>query len=251
MRRCQSILTWVALICQRNWIDGGAYFCYHRAITKGVAHLDIGCKIKQARLQAGLTQEQAAAALGVSRQTISNWETEKTYPDIISVVKMSDLYAVSLDQLLKGEAPADGYLDYLAESTDAVQSRRKLSLLLLTLSYLGIWTFSLIVFWFFTSGSDAMGYSIMFLWVLLPVVTLIFSLLIGKNDFGGRWKWLVCIAFGIMYMLAEYATFSTANMVAFSKLNLPHFSMIPTGAVVSLIGLGIGSGLRRLAARRK
>ena len=37
--------------------------------------MDIGCKIKQARLQAGLTQEQAAAALGVSRQTISNWET--------------------------------------------------------------------------------------------------------------------------------------------------------------------------------
>lgn len=145
--------------------------------------MDIGCKIKQARLQAGLTQEQAAAALGVSRQTISNWETEKTYPDIISVVKMSDLYAVSLDQLLKGEAPADGYLDYLAESTDAVQSRRKLSLLLLTLSYLGIWAFSLIVFWFFTSGSDAMGYGIMFLWVLLPVTTLLISLLIGKKRF--------------------------------------------------------------------
>ncbi len=39
-----------------------------------------------------------------SRQTISNWETEKTYPDIISVVKMSDLYNVSLDLLLKGES---------------------------------------------------------------------------------------------------------------------------------------------------
>lgn len=216
-----------------------------------MAHLDIGCKIKQARLQAGLTQEQAAAALGVSRQTISNWETEKTYPDIISVVKMSDLYAVSLDQLLKGEAPADGYLDYLAESTDAVQSRRRLTLLLLTLSYLGIWAFSLIVFWFFTSGSDAMGYGIMFLWVLLPVTTLLISLLIGKNDFGGHRKWLVCIAFGIMYMLAEYATFRAANMAAFGRFLLPSFGMLPAGAILSLLGLAIGSGLRRIATRRK
>lgn len=164
---------------------------------------------------------------------------------------MSDLYAVSLDQLLKGEAPADGYLDYLAESTDAVQSRRRLTLLLLTLSYLGIWAFSLIVFWFFTSGSDAMGYGIMFLWVLLPVTTLLISLLIGKNDFGGHRKWLVCIAFGIMYMLAEYATFRAANMAAFGRFLLPSFGMLPAGAILSLLGLAIGSGLRRIASHRK
>ena len=40
-------------------------------------NLDIGAKIKDARAAAGLTQEQAAEALGVSRQTISNWENEK------------------------------------------------------------------------------------------------------------------------------------------------------------------------------
>lgn len=213
--------------------------------------MDIGAKIKQARIHAGLTQEQSAEVLGVSRQTISNWENNKTYPDIVSVVKMSDLYAISLDHLLKDKAPTSDYLDYLKESTNVVQSRRKLSLLLLILSYLVIWAFSLIVFWFFTSGSDAMGYWIMFLWVLLPVTTLILSLLIGKNDFGGRWKWLACIAFGIMYMLAEYATFSAANMACFGKLNLPQFGMIPAGAVISLIGLGIGSGIRRLGARTK
>lgn len=213
--------------------------------------MNIGSKIKQARIHANLTQEQAASALGVSRQTISNWENSRTYPDIISVVKMSDLYAVSLDLLLKGETPASGYLNYLGESTNAVQSRRNLSLLLLILTYLAIWSLSLIVFWFFTSGSDAMGYGIMFLWVLLPVTTLILSLLIGKNDFGGRRKWLACIAFGVMYMLADYATFSAANMAAFGKFNLPAFSMIPTGAMISLIGLGIGAGIRRLGARTK
>lgn len=213
--------------------------------------MDIGSKIKQARIHANLTQEQAASALGISRQTISNWENSKTYPDIISVVKMSDLYAVSLDLLLKGETPASDYLDYLGESTDTVQSRRSLSLLLLVLTYLAIWSLSLIVFWFFTSGSDAMGYGIMFLWVLLPVTTFIVSLLIGKNNLGGRWKWLSCIAFGLMYMLAEYATFSAANMTSFSKFNLPDSSMMLAGSVISLVGLGIGIGIRRFGKRTR
>ena len=64
---------------------------------------DIGSKIKAARLEKKLTQEQVAELLGVSRQTISNWENEKSYPDIISVIKMSDYYEASLDYLLKGE----------------------------------------------------------------------------------------------------------------------------------------------------
>ena len=213
--------------------------------------MDIGAKLKSARVQAGMTQEQAAEALGVSRQTVSNWETAKTYPDIVSVVKMSDLYGVSLDRLLKGDQAATDYLHYLGESTDAVSSRRRQSFVTLVLVYLGIWAFSLIVFWFFTSGSDAMGYGIMFLWVLLPVTTLLISLLIGKNDFGGHRKWLVCIAFGIMYMLAEYATFRAANMAAFGRFLLPSFGMLPAGAILSLLGLAIGSGLRRIATRRK
>ena len=90
--------------------------------------MEIGAKIKEARTRTGLTQEQAAEALGVSRKTISNWENEKTYPDIVSVVKMSDLYAVSLDRLLKDGEGGSEYLDYLGDSTDTVRSRRPLFL---------------------------------------------------------------------------------------------------------------------------
>ena len=53
--------------------------------------MDIGTKIRNARSDAGLTQEKAAEALGVSRQTISNWENGRTYPDIVSVIKMSNV----------------------------------------------------------------------------------------------------------------------------------------------------------------
>lgn len=61
--------------------------------------INIGEKIKKARIDAKFTLEQAAEKLMVSRQTISNWENEKTFPDIVSVIKMSNLYGVSLDHL--------------------------------------------------------------------------------------------------------------------------------------------------------
>lgn len=209
--------------------------------------MDISIKIKNARIKASLTQEQVAESLGVSRQTISNWETGKTYPDIVSVVKMSDLYHVSLDHLLKEERPMSNYLDYLEESTNVVKSRNKHAKLILITSYLAIWTISLIAFWFFTSGSDAMGYGIMFLWILLPATTFMLSLLIGRNGYWGKRKWLSAAVFGFMHMLAEYATFSIANMASasFHKLNTPDLSMFLAGVLLSAIGMGVGAGIRR------
>ena len=215
--------------------------------------MDIGGKIKNARINAGLTQEQVAEFLSVSRQTISNWENGKTYPDIVSVVKLSDLYDISLDHLLKEEKPMSksNYLNYLEESTNTVKSKNKLSEVILIAVYLGIWAVSLISFWFFGSGTDALGYSILYLWILLPVTTFIVSLIIGRNNYWGHKKWFTAIGFGLMYMLAEYGTFSAANMVAFQKINVPEFIMIPAGAVISLIGMGIGAGVRYLGSKRK
>ena len=65
--------------------------------------MEIEKKIKEARVNAGLTQEQVAEKIMVSRQTISNWENGKSLPDIISIMKLSDLYQISLDELLKGD----------------------------------------------------------------------------------------------------------------------------------------------------
>ena len=69
----------------------------------------------------------------------------------------------------------------------------------------------------------------------------VISLLIGKNNYMGRWKWFFSIAFGIMYMLAEYATFSAANMISFDKINMPQFSLILIGAIISQTGLVVGT----------
>ena len=64
----------------------------------------IADKIKDARTKKEYTQEQVAESLSVSRQTISNWENGKSLPDIINIIKMSELYDISLDELVKGDA---------------------------------------------------------------------------------------------------------------------------------------------------
>ena len=84
-------------------------------------------------------------------------------------------------------------------------------------------------------------YSLMFLWLVLPVTTFIVSVVIGKNDFWGKGKWAFTIFFGAMYMLAEYGTFKMANNIAFNKLNAPDFGMIVAGAIISAIGMLVGS----------
>ena len=86
--------------------------------------MEIGKKLKNARIEAGLPQEKAAEKIDVSRQTISNWENEKSYPDIISVIALSDLYSVSLDELLKGDQKM---AEHLEESTNVVKSNKKLT----------------------------------------------------------------------------------------------------------------------------
>ncbi len=85
--------------------------------------MKIGQKLKDARIRSGFTQEYAAEKINVSRQTISNWENEKSYPDIMSVIELSSLYSVSLDNLLKGDQKM---IEHLKENTDIVKSSKKL-----------------------------------------------------------------------------------------------------------------------------
>ena len=85
--------------------------------------MEIGNKIKEARNGAGLTQDQAAEKIMVSRQTISNWENGKTMPDIVSVIKMSDLYHISLDELLKGD---QDMMKKIEKDTNIVRSNSRL-----------------------------------------------------------------------------------------------------------------------------
>ena len=65
--------------------------------------MQLGQAIVQIRKERGLTQEAFAKMYNVTRQTVSNWENEKSYPDLSTLVKISDEFNVSLDVLLKGD----------------------------------------------------------------------------------------------------------------------------------------------------
>ena len=62
--------------------------------------MNLGNHLFQARKRGGLTQEKVAEKLGVSRQTISKWETDETLPDIRQSKRLAVLYRLSLDELI-------------------------------------------------------------------------------------------------------------------------------------------------------
>ncbi|MGX7163658.1 helix-turn-helix domain-containing protein [Enterococcus massiliensis] len=63
--------------------------------------MNIGDKIKEQRLKKGWTQEQLGQLLNVSRPTISSWEIGRNYPDLETIIAISDLFGISLDHLLR------------------------------------------------------------------------------------------------------------------------------------------------------
>ncbi|MBQ4434537.1 MAG: helix-turn-helix domain-containing protein [Clostridia bacterium] len=65
--------------------------------------MEISERLKAARQNAGMTQEQVADKIMVSRVTLSHWENGKSLPDIVSLISLSDLYSISLDELMKGD----------------------------------------------------------------------------------------------------------------------------------------------------
>ena len=208
--------------------------------------MEIGAIIKKARCEASLTQEQAAEALGVSRQTISNWENCKSYPDIISVIKMSDLYSVSLDCLLKEETSMkQTYKEYLEESTNTVKSKERQSLLMLILVTLGIWALSVLTFWLVKSRVDSTGYSLTIMWTVLPITFFVVSFMIGFQNYFGKYKWLTALVFSLMYTLSGYTTSIVVDDMLYQSVIWPDFTKLPIGLVISLAGLGLGVFMRQ------
>lgn len=63
--------------------------------------MQLGQTIVKLRKDNGLTQEDFANKYNVTRQTVSNWENEKSYPDLLTLVKISDDFGISLDTMLK------------------------------------------------------------------------------------------------------------------------------------------------------
>lgn len=65
--------------------------------------MELGTQIKKYRQELHISQEELADRVYVSRQTISNWENDKSYPDVHSLILLSEIFHISLDNLIKGD----------------------------------------------------------------------------------------------------------------------------------------------------
>ncbi|MCL2820848.1 MAG: helix-turn-helix domain-containing protein [Oscillospiraceae bacterium] len=118
--------------------------------------------LKQARSDAELSQEAAAEKVGVSRQTMSNWETGKSYPDIASVIALSDAYGVSLDSLMKGDTKM---IKHLEESTNVTKSNKQVIATIIAIAIAIIGTALIIL----ASGGDYGDFIDLPSWVALII----------------------------------------------------------------------------------
>ncbi len=211
--------------------------------------MEIGIKLKKARNEKGITQEQAAEVLGVSRQTISNWENNKSYPDIISVIKMSDIYSVSLDHLLKEEKSMNQtYQEYLEENTNTVKAKRKLGTIVLISTYFLIWVVSMILFWQ-VKGPMTSEFDIIFRWILLPSFLLVSTITVAKNNYWGKGNWFCVIGAAIMFLTVPYTQFAEETGMIKFTFRFPNFTYMAIGILVALCGVGIGTIWHRKAEK--
>ena len=213
--------------------------------------MEIGSKLKNARNEKGLTQEQAAETLGVSRQTISNWENNKSYTDIISVIKMSDIYSISLDHLLKEEkSMKQTYQEFLEESTNTVKAKRRLEKIILFSTYFLIWALALVTFWQ-VKGPMTSELGIIFRGVLLPFILLMETIVIAKNNYWGKKNWFCVPVAAITFLAIPSTSFITVSGTATFTFIFPNFGYMIVGIVVAVCGIGIGYFWNRCVERNR
>ncbi len=85
--------------------------------------MQLGESLAQARKKAGLTQEAVAEKLGVSRQTISKWETDETLPDIRQSKKLASLYHRTLDELINFDIDVQELTEMINSVSDEVTEK--------------------------------------------------------------------------------------------------------------------------------
>lgn len=85
--------------------------------------MKLGSHLMQARKGTGLSQEAVAEKLGVSRQTISKWETDETLPDIRQAKRLAVLYGVTLDKLVEFDEEVEALQETILRTREEVSEQ--------------------------------------------------------------------------------------------------------------------------------
>lgn len=210
--------------------------------------MDLGNRLLSARMRRKLTQEQAAEALGVSRQTISNWENGKTAPDLTMLEKLCGLYNVGVDVLIP--APSAAAVDPTEEQLPKHENHRSMKTdWAVSIFCLVSWAVCVALFWLLrgAGGAWAMFYAIIFIGVIQPIITFVGGLLIGMLQCFGKFILLSPFVLALLHMLLPYFTFETANMILNGTFRLPGDDVVEyyiPALVVAIAGMLVGVFLR-------
>lgn len=112
--------------------------------------MNFGQQIKDLRKKKGLTQEQFALKLNVTRQAVSNWENDKNLPDLELLILMSSVFSLSLDHLILGGTDMNNMTEKLVK--DGREGRR--TQMHLTITIIGTFLMVLGLFCFFVKANS-------------------------------------------------------------------------------------------------
>ncbi|MEG0416161.1 MAG: helix-turn-helix transcriptional regulator [Erysipelothrix sp.] len=110
--------------------------------------MKIGKLIRDKRTEHNMTQEELATKLFVTRQLISKWENEKSYPSLEDAIKLSELFDISLDSLIKGD------VEYTSKLSLNEKTKKMMKVLLSVLIVISISLASVLTFILFVNGPD-------------------------------------------------------------------------------------------------
>ena len=150
----------------------------------------IGKNIARLRAEHKLTQLELAERLNYSDKSISKWERGEAVPDVCVLVKLSEMFSVTLDQLVSDPAQPRANEDKPAESTTAqsVDRDRKRTLMRIVIS--GIWALSLAAF----VSMWLLGWFMPSLFVYAIPVSAVATLVLNSIWMGGRHNaWILCV----------------------------------------------------------
>lgn len=154
-------------------------------------------KIKSERIKSNLTQEEMAEKLGTTRQTVSNWENNRSYPDIINLVKMSNIFEISLDDFIKDDKETIQYLD---ENTNLLKYKSSLKKFIEISVLLIVFGLCLLSIYLNRYTQNTLSETAI-LYDVFPVTVFTLSISIGSDKMWGKFKLNMPFVFGVVHYL--------------------------------------------------
>lgn len=87
--------------------------------------MDFGKKLKNLRVDKGLSQEQLAQKLNISRQAVSKWESNNSYPDLDNLIQLREIFNISLDDLIINDEKLQGNIELNYNNNEELISNKK------------------------------------------------------------------------------------------------------------------------------